>query len=241
MSEGRNSNAIPWARIAAEGAAIIISILLAFSIDAWWDTRRDLDAERAHLTALRAQFTEVARIIESELDQLEGATDAARWLLELTPDAAAAQSTDTIADAFLELFRLGRANLPSGALDALMASGSLSLIADPDLAVHLAAWPAAVAEVYENASWLVAHREERFVPFLTEYVGGLWTAQRSGLLNDFRTTRFPPRIGALFSDPRLENNLSNAAVRMRIIENRYLTLGREAQAIIALIDERLDR
>lgn len=241
MSEGRSSRAIPWARIAAEGVAIVISILLAFSIDAWWEARQDLKAERVHLTALRVQFAEVARIIDTELDELEAASAAAQWLLSLTPDEAAAESTDSIADNFLAIFRLGRANLPSGALDALMASGNLSLIADPDLAAHLAAWPAAVAEVYENAGWLVEQREDRLVPFLTQYVGGLWIGTRSGLLSNFPTTRFPPRIEGLFSDRGLESNLSNAAVRMQVLRDRYLTLGREADAIMALIDERLDR
>ena len=234
-----NSNAIPWLRIVAEGAAIVVSILLAFSIDAWWDARQDLNAERVHLTALRTQFVEVARIIDSEVGQLEVAASAAKWLLELTPEEAAAESPDSLADAFVAIFRLGRANLPSGALEALMASGDLSLVDDADLAARLAAWPAAAAEVYENAGWLVDQREDRLVPFLNQYVGGLWTATRSGLLDDFPPTQFPPRVVQLFSDPGLESNLSNAAVRIRIIRNRYSNLRREADAIVALIDARL--
>jgi hypothetical protein len=34
-------NNIPWKRLSAEGLAIVVSILLAFWIDAWWDTRKD--------------------------------------------------------------------------------------------------------------------------------------------------------------------------------------------------------
>ena len=239
MSEVGSSRAIPWVRMAAEGAAIVVSILLAFSIDAWWDARQDQADERVHLAALRVQFVESASIIDAELAQLESATASARWLLGLTPDEAAAEDTDVVADAFLGIFRLGRANLPSGALDALMTSGNLSLITDPELAAHLAAWPAAVAEVYENASWLVEQREERLVPFLSQYASGLWTGRRSGFLDGFPTTRHPPRIVPLFSDPGLESNLSNAAIRIRIVWDRYLTLGREADSILALIDRHL--
>lgn len=32
---------IAWPTILAEAAAIIVSILLAFAIDAWWDARAD--------------------------------------------------------------------------------------------------------------------------------------------------------------------------------------------------------
>jgi hypothetical protein len=32
---------IPWTRIDAEGTAIVVSILFAFAIDAWWEGRRE--------------------------------------------------------------------------------------------------------------------------------------------------------------------------------------------------------
>lgn len=44
---------IPWKRLIVEGAAIVVSILLAFGIDAWWDERNDLHRERAYLEILR--------------------------------------------------------------------------------------------------------------------------------------------------------------------------------------------
>jgi hypothetical protein len=43
MSSARN---VPWFRIAAEGAVVVASILLAFAIDAWWDERLERRAER---------------------------------------------------------------------------------------------------------------------------------------------------------------------------------------------------
>jgi hypothetical protein len=43
---------IPWRRIAVEGAAIVISILLAFSIDAWWDTKQRQNDEVRSMSAL---------------------------------------------------------------------------------------------------------------------------------------------------------------------------------------------
>ena len=37
---------VPWARITAEGAAIVVSILLAFAIDAAWQHRGEVAEER---------------------------------------------------------------------------------------------------------------------------------------------------------------------------------------------------
>lgn len=33
---------LPWKRLLAEATAIVLSILLAFAIDAWWEDRMDL-------------------------------------------------------------------------------------------------------------------------------------------------------------------------------------------------------
>ena len=43
MTETQN---IPWKRLSVEAAAIVASILLAFTIDAWWGDRQKDEAER---------------------------------------------------------------------------------------------------------------------------------------------------------------------------------------------------
>jgi hypothetical protein len=35
------SRSIPWPRILAEGGAIVVSILFAFGIQAWWEGRQE--------------------------------------------------------------------------------------------------------------------------------------------------------------------------------------------------------
>ena len=48
---------ISWPRIIAEGVAIVASILIAFSIDAWWTERQAREQERNVLTNLLGEFT----------------------------------------------------------------------------------------------------------------------------------------------------------------------------------------
>jgi len=43
---------IPWPRMFAEALAIVVSILLAFGIQAWWEERQDRAVEQALLTGL---------------------------------------------------------------------------------------------------------------------------------------------------------------------------------------------
>lgn len=53
MTEPRR---IPWESIAVEAAAIVVSILLAFAIDAWWTEKKESEVEHVALQALRADF-----------------------------------------------------------------------------------------------------------------------------------------------------------------------------------------
>jgi hypothetical protein len=56
---------LSWARILAEGSAIIVSILLAFGIQAWWEERLERVAEAELLSRLHAEFlANIARIDE---------------------------------------------------------------------------------------------------------------------------------------------------------------------------------
>ena len=47
---------IPWKRLPIEAAAIVVSILLAFAIDAWWNEQQERAEEREVLESLYVEF-----------------------------------------------------------------------------------------------------------------------------------------------------------------------------------------
>ena len=61
------SREIPWPRIFAEGIAIVVSILLAFWIQAWWEGRQDNVEEQRILVVLKSEFEQNLEIIEREI------------------------------------------------------------------------------------------------------------------------------------------------------------------------------
>lgn len=69
------SNDKNWSRIIVEACVIIVSILLAFGIDAWWDERKDSQRERAYLVSLRADvigtIRDNERVIAEQLEEHE--------------------------------------------------------------------------------------------------------------------------------------------------------------------------
>jgi hypothetical protein len=59
MSTSSIRNPIPWGQLTVEGIAIIVSILQAFWIDAWWDDRQNVDEEREILIGLETEFVDL--------------------------------------------------------------------------------------------------------------------------------------------------------------------------------------
>jgi hypothetical protein len=60
----KGSQEIPWKRIFVEATAIIASILLAFTIDAWWQNRTDRLVEAQYLQAMRADLLRSLELLD---------------------------------------------------------------------------------------------------------------------------------------------------------------------------------
>jgi hypothetical protein len=56
---------VQWKKLSAEGIVIVSSILLAFAIDAWWETRNESVSEQTLLNDLRAELIENIEAIEN--------------------------------------------------------------------------------------------------------------------------------------------------------------------------------
>lgn len=116
-----------------EGVVVVLSILIAFALDAWWDGRQaasELNRELTNvLSELRAKRTDAF----AQIREFERAVDGATALLEVMdedPESAFVVVPDTVA--YLAN-RLPTLNPRLSALDALITSGLLASIEDPAL------------------------------------------------------------------------------------------------------------
>jgi len=141
-----NAQKIPWARLAVEAAAIVVSILLAFAIDAWWGDRAERQQEVQALVRLRGDFNETARVLEvaraRHLHQQAG-LDA---MFSLIPAAGDPPNSYQIPDPVLMgMSGTERFMPPLGAVSSLINSGEIRLRGDPPLAEprigRLIMWP----------------------------------------------------------------------------------------------------
>ena len=63
-------------RLATEGVVIVLSILLAFAIDAWWGEWREKTAEIEQLARVSTELVSNAEIVQRKLETLAVAIDA---------------------------------------------------------------------------------------------------------------------------------------------------------------------
>jgi hypothetical protein len=124
----------------------VVSILLAFGIDAWWDGRQERDEEREILLGLQAEFVDLhARLVGLAEFNRQGIRRLEQFLSDTMPRLEARD-----VDAALYAATIVNVLDQGGALDALLASGRLELIQDRALRDRLAKWPDWLEDIHTN-------------------------------------------------------------------------------------------
>lgn len=135
-----NGLKINWTHIVGEGSVIVVSILLAFAIDAWWETHHDRQEQQRILVGLKEE-------LESNLDRVE---------MELSYRHSVIESIRTIFDASLGKIELEQGQIDRligdvtwwtnveysrGVVDGLVRGGKLSIIENKELRDAISALP----------------------------------------------------------------------------------------------------
>ena len=229
---------VPWLRIGVESVAIVGSILLAFAIDASWDSHVERLEEQAYLENLQIQFEQTLDRLQDHLTALDRARAATRQILSFNATDVKAIGWEDFAELVRRSFSPGRTNFSSGALEALIASGDLRMITDRELAAKLTDWSSLIAEVYENETWLVENRDSVVIPLLMEHrINGLQFDTR---LSELPPSHFEPNLETLYADPRLDGVLYLRAAFIRRSLDRNRILATEGEAILTLIGRNID-
>ena len=145
---------IPWKRLSIEAAAIVVSILLAFAIDAWWNEQQERAEEREVLESLYAEFEanreEAAAVIsfhDREIQSIE-------TLMELTQDEILALPAETV-EVMVSSFAMARTfDAVRGSIDALYSAGKLGILRDRELREALTTFVITVEDAVEDAIYM---------------------------------------------------------------------------------------
>jgi len=134
-----------WRRLLSEGVMIVLSILLAFAIDAWWDGARDAETEGRVLNNIRQDLLESRRDLEEVVALNSEHIDLAEVFL-LEPEALLHLTTDS-ATRVLDALFVVKTYQP---YDGTLRTADMSLIGDQDLRSQLGRWIGRSEDLIEN-------------------------------------------------------------------------------------------
>ncbi len=201
-------------RMIAESAVIVASILLAFALDAWWDTSQRSRETADLLTALDEEFALAAAELDGTLfghRSVVAAVDTTLRRLRAGENRVPAGSVAWVLDA-------PTSDIHQGTLTALMASGGLERLPSQQLRTLLAGWPAAVADIQEEELEARSFVRAQLMPYLSG-VTDIGVALRAGRGNDTAGDIEVP------ADRRLINLLEvRRSYAQRVIDERTQSL-----------------
>ena len=240
----KTTRGLPWGRIVAEGVLIVVSILLAFGIEAWWAGRAERRDEVDALRNLRVDFVETAQRLTAASEEHTGLRDSSIRLLAMTGPAPSAQIDELVVDSLLMDLIGGPKVFPvTATLDALLGSGRLDVISSSEIRRELAAWSAAMVELQEEEREARAQMDQRFLPFLWDYVPVV-TLDLTAFSHEYgdvglTPSRFNRRYEALFAERRFENSVEERMNSSRRSLERLEVAQAIVARIVALIEQEL--
>jgi len=131
---------VPWLRVGAESIAIVFSILLAFSINAWWEDRQDRGEESQLLDSLKIELQSNLNRIEVELSYRDAVVESILKIFAAADGKASIEPQEL--DALIgDITWWADADFARGVIDQITQGGKLSLVEGEELRQLLASLP----------------------------------------------------------------------------------------------------
>lgn len=147
----RDSHKIQWTRFAVEGSVIVASILLAFAIDAWWDTRVERKRERQVLLALVDDLATTRTSLVDGIGFHTAVRDSNKRLLAAVTSSENPLSEVEFDHLLLDLSWWDSTDpFTTGTLNSVIFSGDLAIISNHGIRRLVADLPTKIALVEGN-------------------------------------------------------------------------------------------
>jgi hypothetical protein len=156
-----------WRRVFVESVAVVLSILVAFAIDAWWDSRQDLRDERELLAGLVADFEASRPALESRRELAHRMADGTRAFLDLTTGVSLPARLAVPDTVLMAVLGGPTYDAVTNTLDAAVASGEIELIRSKELRAQLAQWRRQLTDTSEDELEVRRVTNQQIVPLLS--------------------------------------------------------------------------
>lgn len=232
---------IPWSRILAEGLVVVLSILLAFGIDAWWDDRSAQQVTRESLAAVREELLGNLELLEEQTVYCARVQEATAGLLSLMGPSPELIPSDSLANLVGGTLngRVGT-RLNTTALEAMVTQGHIALIESVRLRQDLAHWLSTRVDqrIQQRENTRVAIRDaqdyaQTVMPF------GRVAARDGSVFGRPHVSRFDLDVARILSDPTLEGAVVRLAAWRGAICGGDSRRRDQVEALISQIDGEL--
>lgn len=228
-----------WRRLVIESVAIVLSILLAFAIDAWWQEHQDRGRETAVLRGLLRDYRSSRPELAARL-RLARRMARNNALLQEILSAAAAGSTVSVPDSLIHAVIGGPTYEPAtDALDAAVASGEIELIRSEAIRQELAAWRRALIDTSEDEREVRRISDEQVEPLLAGSLDlGPYYAETLSWAIDERLVN-PAGHGGVRASPELASVLGLRGFYARFSAEDLAGLLESLDRIVGLLETEL--
>ena len=188
----------PLRRLAVEGLVIVGSILLAFSVDAWWDRQGDREDQLEVLRAVESEFQTYETVLVGAVERLTVIVEASEGLIDAlrsVPEGGLVAVPESQVVAVLEWPTL---RIPSATVE-------LAGVVDPELGSLIRQWQ---AEVRTTVDRFDAAREMVFLQIRPELAPDLDLARLDRQAADLHLRGIEPAGGTI--QIRRTSSLMNA-------------------------------
>lgn len=237
-----NTRSVAWKPLAVEATVIVVSILFAFAIDAWWEERGERKAEVVLLERLRADYIELQSALALVEDEHRQASDACVFLMGRPPGELLPATAEVDRMVALVFLASRTFNPGSGALASFHSGEGVRLVRNQSLADKLLAWSGLVDELQEEEANLQKGVAERWTPFIASRVSvGPYVAEFGDLMQGIPghisapMTREPLTVDNEFMNHVLDR-FKWQQIALRDIEPVRIAI----EEILTLLDKELD-
>jgi len=135
----------PMTWLVLQGVATVVSILLAFGIDAWWDQRNAAAEKNLMLESVKDEMLSDLTWVKHECAYRKASVDSVEILLKAVAAGRYEDTERTLDRRLADMTWYSGLLFSTGAVDSLLSSGRAAAIEDTKLRAFLAGYPAAVA------------------------------------------------------------------------------------------------
>ncbi len=225
-----------WRDAPRDVVLIVVSLLIAFALDAWWDKFNARGEQAEQIATLRAEFVTARSTLAYSAAYLDSSTQATVNLLELMGPRAPAPHPDTVLALLVRSFNFGVSVPSQAALDAVLAAGNPRVLDNPPLRRMLARWSALMDELARDGQHLERNRDMDLQAALVAIgVPGLAVAASTSQLG-LPPSAFPPNTERLVRSVGVYAGLYYRALRFRVLSASINDAIETADTILEQLD-----